>query len=158
MRTRGFQLDPALGNGRLVRAVFAFPLVAMAASVAVLTVYFRGLLLDAAAGGPVAVEGLPLTLLAGGFLMASAGVVLLHSLRLSTRVAGPELRLIRAMRRIREGDVSFRVNLRRGDLLTGLARECNDLLDWLNANPPTGVATGGDVVDVEEPIGAEVER
>jgi hypothetical protein len=38
--------------------------------------------------------------------------------------------------------------LRRGDLLTGLAEECNALLDWLNENPPRGVATGSDVVQV----------
>jgi hypothetical protein len=29
--------------------------------------------------------------------------------------------------------------------LTGLARDCNELLDWLNQNPPSGAHTGNDV-------------
>ena len=71
-------------------------------------------------------------------------------LRLAGRVAGPEYRLRRALQRIRTGDLGFRVNLRRGDLLAGLAQECNELLDWLNANPPRGAHTGTDIVEVAE--------
>jgi hypothetical protein len=40
------------------------------------------------------------------------------------------------------------VSLRRGDLLSGLAQECNELLEYLNSNPPSGAKTGTDVVDI----------
>jgi len=140
--------------------MIGLPVALMAVAVTVLTLYCRSLLVEAAAGQQVTVGTLPLVLVAGGFLVASASVVLLQSTRVVNRVAGPELRLARALQRIREGDLSFRVHLRRGDLLTDLARECNALLDWLNTNPPNGCVTGGDVVEVatetaEEPL-AEV--
>lgn len=138
-----------------MRLAMAAPVVLMFGAILVLTLYFRGLLVAAVAGRPVVIDGLPLLLVAGGFLTASASVVLLQSMRVAARVAGPELRLVRALQRIRSGDLSFRVHLRRGDLLTDLARECNEVLDWLNTNPPEGARTGGDIVQVEE-VPAEV--
>ena len=153
---RSFWLPPTIGSGRLARLALVAPIVLMVSAVAVLTLYCRSLLLEAVAGQPVTVGSVPLVLVAGGFLLASASVVLLQSMRIAARVAGPELRLARAMQRIRRGDVSFRVHLRRGDLLSGLARECNLLLDWLNENPPHGARTGGDIVHVEEPVASEV--
>lgn len=133
-----------------MRLAMGAPVVLMFGAILVLTCYFRGLLAAAAAGRPVVIDGLPLLLVAGGFLTASASVVLLQSMRVAARVAGPELRLVRALQRIRSGDLSFRVHLRRGDLLADLARECNEVLDWLNRNPPAGARTGGDIVLVEE--------
>ncbi len=62
---------------------------------------------------------------------------------------GPSHRLIDAMQRVREGDIGFRVHLRKGDMLMDVANEFNHLLDWLNANPPGDVKVGSDVVDVE---------
>jgi HAMP domain-containing protein len=82
------------------------------------------------------------------FLVAVLAVVVVQSMRASQRVAGPEYRLVQSLRRIRAGDLSFRVHLRRGDLLGGLAEECNALLDYLNANPPEGAQTGTDVVEI----------
>ncbi len=155
---RSFQLPVGLLRGRLVRVALAMPVVAMVSAVLLLTLYCRSLLLDAATGGPVVIGDLPLLLVAGGFLAASASVVLLQSMRLAARVAGPEVRLVRALQRIRSGDLTFRVHLRRGDLLTGLARECNALLDWLNANPPTGSRTGTDIVQFDEATAAVVEE
>ena len=147
---RGFGLPRSLDGGRFEGLMIGVPVFLMVAAVAALTLYCRNLLVEAAAGQQVAIGSLPLLVIAGGFLFASASVVLLQSMRVVAKVAGPELRLARAMQRIRGGDISFRVHLRRGDLLTGLARECNELLDWLNENPPDGARTGGDVVQVEE--------
>lgn len=121
----------------------------MAISLVLLALYCHGLLDSAAAGKVPEIGGLAFWLTIGGFFVACAGSVVWQCVRLATRVAGPEYRLRRALRRIRSHDVGFRVNLRRGDLLGGLARECNELLDWLNENPPAGARTGGDVVDVE---------
>lgn len=53
------------------------------------------------------------------------------------------------MQRVRQGDIAHRVHLRRDDELSQLAAEFNTLLDWLNENPPAGVRTGGDVVEME---------
>jgi hypothetical protein len=58
-------------------------------------------------------------------------------------------RINESIKRIRQGDISFRVTLRKGDHLTDIAEELNKLLDWLNANPPQGVVRGGDTVKVQ---------
>jgi nitrogen fixation/metabolism regulation signal transduction histidine kinase len=81
-------------------------------------------------------------------LLVACLVVVVQGTRMAYRVAGPEHRLIQSLRRVRKGDLAFRVSLRRGDLLSGLAQECNELLDYLNTNPPSGAKTGTDVVDV----------
>lgn len=150
-------LPDASAGGRLVRLALVAPLVGLLVAVVALTFYCSSLLGAAAEGRVVAVGELPLLLLAGGFLLASGLTVVAQSLRVAHRVAGPEFRLCQAMQRIRSGDIAFRVDLRRGDLLTDLAHECNALLDWLNANPPSGVRRGGDVVCVDGglEVGAE---
>ncbi|MFO1077671.1 MAG: hypothetical protein U1E73_08085 [Planctomycetota bacterium] len=86
--------------------------------------------------------------LVGTMVACCAACAVFFAWRAATRVAGPEYRLVLAMQRIRRGDLSFRVHLRRGDLLVPLARECNELLEWLNRNPPQGAVTGGDLVAV----------
>jgi hypothetical protein len=151
-------LLPAGGaGGQLMRVALVAPLGALLAAVVALTFYCTSLLGEAAQGRAVSIGELPLMLLAGGFLVASALTVVAQSLRVANRVAGPEFRLCQALQRIRSGDVAFRVHLRRGDLLTDMAYECNELLDWLNANPPRGVRMGSDVVRVDGglEIGAE---
>lgn len=114
----------------------------------VLTDYCRQLLNDAKQAAPGALDGFTLSFVLGGFVLASAALVMVQASRIASRVEGPERRLIQALRRMRGGDLSFRVHLRRGDPLTAVARECNELLDWLNANPPAGARVGGDIVDV----------
>jgi methyl-accepting chemotaxis protein len=89
-----------------------------------------------------------LLIAAAVFVLASGMLVLVQSLRLANRVAGPEYRLIEVLRRIRSGDLTVRAHLRRADLLHDLAGECNELLEWLNANPPRGAVTGGDVIEI----------
>lgn len=107
------------------------PTVAMFVSVVALVVYCRALLQDAAAGREVAVGESGFWLSVGGFLLASVVVFVFQVVRMASRVAGPEFRLRRSLQRIRSGDLGFRVELRRGDLLGGLAEECNLLVDWL---------------------------
>lgn len=133
----------------VVRVAVAMPLALLLGAVVALAWYCRNLLGDADAGRLVAVGDMPLLLFVGAFLVAGAAVVAVQSLRVANRVAGPEYRLRQALQRIRSGDVGFRISLRRGDLLTGLAAECNELLEWLNHNPPAGVRTGTDVVEVQ---------
>ena len=84
-----------------------------------------------------------------GFCLACGLVVFSHAYRLVTRLLGPSYRLIDAMKPVRTGDIGFRVHLRKGDMLMNVANEFNQLLDWLNSNPPCDVTMGSDVVDVE---------
>jgi hypothetical protein len=128
--------------------VGVLPGLGLAFSLLILAIYCRDVLLAAATGVELPDAGADFWLAVGGFLVASATVVLVAALRLSRRVTGPEYRLRLALQRIRSCDVGFRITLRRGDLLHGLARECNELLDWLNENPPAGMKTGSDVVEV----------
>lgn len=140
-------LDPA-DRRDLHRRPRSMSVIAMAVALVLLTLYCRELLAGARAG-KTDENGTRLLVMAGGFLFASLVAVVVHMRTLAHRVAGPEFRLIQAIRRIRSGDLAFRIHLRRGDLLGGLAGECNDLLEWLNCNPPAGAVTGTDVIDIE---------
>jgi methyl-accepting chemotaxis protein len=115
-----------------------------------LATYLHDVLLDVASGRSPAVDRLGLWLAVVGFVLAAAAVIGVEALRVARGVHGPELRLRLAMQRIRDGDLGFRVTLRRGDLLGGLAQECNELLEWLNQNPPVGARVGSDVVEVDD--------
>lgn len=128
--------------------VIGVPAAALLVGFLGLLLYCRGLL-QAAAGGRDLVFGESAAWLSiGGFLVASLVVFLVQVVRLTHLVEGPEHRLQQTLRRIRGGDLSFRISLRRGDLLQGLAQECNEVLEWLNRCPPAGARTGGDVVAV----------
>ncbi len=124
--------------GRLAALATLLPGVVMCITLVALVVYCRDLLLSAAAGEHVAVGEAGFWLVVGGFLAACAGVAVLQARRLGRLVAGPELRLVRSLQRMRSGDLDFQVRLRSGDLLTSLAAECNDLLDTLRRNQPAG--------------------
>ncbi len=159
-RSQRRQILPNGGDdGRLVRLALTLPLLLLLLAVVALTLVCGELLDRAVAGQPAALGAGTIYLVAGTFLFACAVVVVVQSLRVAARVSGPEHRLRLAMQRIRSGDVGFRVNLRRGDLLGELAHECNALLDWLNKNPPGAVRTGGDLVELpgssEEDLAAD---
>lgn len=133
--------------------VIGVPAVALLVGFLGLLLYCRGLLQSAALGREVVFGESAAWLSIGGFLVASLLVFLVQVVRLTQLVEGPEHRLRQSLRRIRGGDLSFRISLRRGDLLQGLAHECNEVLEWLNQCPPSGVRTGGDVV----PLAAQEE-
>jgi hypothetical protein len=141
-------LDGGPSSRQLLRLSLLVPLAVLFSSVLLLTFMCHQLLASAEQGEPVGESPLALFAAAGGFLMASVAVVVLQAARVAHRVAGPEYRLVQAIRRMRSGDLSFRIKLRKGDMLTALADECNGLLDWLNCSPPPGCKTGTDVVDL----------
>jgi hypothetical protein len=120
----------------------------LAAAVVAVALLCRQLLVDAAAGDAVPAAVVPFYAAGACFLLAALAVVILQSMRVAQRVTGSQQRLVEGLRRIRAGDLAFRIHLRRGDLLTDLAHECNALLDWLNASPPEGARTGTDVFEV----------
>jgi len=69
-----------------------------------LTLLCHRLLVSAAAGGAIGSGQVPLYVAAGCFLFAAGAVVVIQSLRVAQRVAGPEHRLIQSLRRIRTGE------------------------------------------------------
>ena len=142
-QTRG---APVRLVGRLGRIAVALPGVAMCVTLVALAVYCRELLRSAADGERVVIGEAGFWLVVGGFLATCTGVAVLQARRLGRLVAGPELRLQRSLKRMREGDLDFRVRLRAGDLLTGLADECNQLLDAMQAQrervPPVDPTSG----------------
>lgn len=138
----------------VLRAALLLPALVVALTSLVFAETCHRLLTDAAAGGGDA-NSWTLMLVIGGFVLASAVLVVVQAGRVAHRLTGPELRLVESLRRIRQGDLSFHVHLRRGDPLVNVARECNALLDWLNVNPPPGSRTGGDIVEVEPAIDGE---
>jgi len=148
-RDRRGAIDPSR-NGRAGSVAIVIPLVVLAIAVLGITIFCRRLLQDATEVGATGPADLPIYVAAGCFLLSAGAVVVIQSSRVAERVAGPEHRLIQGLRRLRSGDLSFRLNLRKGDLLTGLAHECNELIEWLNQNPPVGARTGSDMLEVAE--------
>lgn len=141
----------------LTRLFLCAALALLISTLVVLTVSGRQLLLAAGAalvGSQRQTEHV-LLLAAAGFVLASITLVLVQTVRIGNRVAGPEYRLIQVLRRIRSGDLTVRAHLRTGDLLRPLASECNALLEWLNENPPQGSITGGDLFEIEQPEGEQ---
>ncbi|MBM4060489.1 MAG: hypothetical protein FJ265_05255 [Planctomycetes bacterium] len=142
-------------SARLLRVLLFAPVVGMLAVMVGAACYAVAVLGDAAAGLPADGSGAPWWFFGGCFGVSLVAAVA-QALRVAGRAAGPEYRLCQALRRIRAGDLAFRVHLRRGDLLADLARECNELIEWLNRHPPPGARTGSDVLHVD--ADAEVER
>lgn len=146
-RSRDRETLPLVASGAR-HAALLLPALVLVVAALVLTDYCRRILAESAQAVPAGLDQFTLALVLGGFLLASAALVVVQAARVATRLEGPERRLIEALRRMRGGDLAFRVHLRRGDPLTGVARECNELLDWLNQNPPAGAQVGGDIVEV----------
>ena len=133
---------------KIIFAICLFPAISLSVATLIVAVFCRKLLSEAMmteAGLPSLV---PLFLFLLGFTIVSGAIVIHQALRFSHRIAGPAHRLIQSIDQVREGDISFRVDLRQGDHLTELADSFNQLLDWLNENPPAGVKTGSDVVQL----------
>jgi methyl-accepting chemotaxis protein len=133
---------------RIILTVSLIPTIGLSVCTLIVAVFCRRLLGEATEHDVALPSLVPLFFAILGFTVASAAVVVFQALRFSHRIAGPAYRLVKSMERIRTGDISFRVNLRRGDHLTEVATEMNNLLDWLNENPPAGVKTGTDLVRV----------
>ena len=135
------------GRGSFVRTAL-LPELLLIISTGVLAWYCRDLLLQARQHD-LDLPGLfPLFVSLLGLVVVAWVLVLGQAARSARRLAGPMHRITVAMQRTRGGDISHRVHLRRGDNLKEVAAEFNRILDWLNENPPAGVRTGHDLVEV----------
>ncbi len=133
---------------RILFAIAFVPTLGLTLCCIIVAIFCRRLLVEATQAEAELPSLVPLLASLVAFVFVSGVVVLMQGLRFSHRVAGPIYRLTASMRRIRTGDIGFRVTLRRGDHLKELADELNLTLDWLNQNPPRGVRTGSDIVEV----------
>jgi len=134
-RRKAWLINPAM-QGRIVFRMTALP-AAVLAGIAVFTgVYCSDVLEEARALDQELPDLMPLIWLVMAFELIAAGMLVMHALRLSHTIAGPAYRIAKSIERIRSGDISFRVQLRKGDHLTELRDEMNLLLEWLQKNPP----------------------
>jgi methyl-accepting chemotaxis protein len=135
---------------RIQIAVSLLPAIGLAVCGAGIALSCDALLTEALAAKPALPSLLPMFVAFGAYVLVSVAVVVRQATLFSNRIAGPVWRLVRSMQRVREGDLTFRVTLRRGDHLEELVVEFNRLIEWLNENPPPGAKTGSDLVDVED--------
>ncbi len=149
-RDRRRSIVVSAAQRRRFLACAALPALGLALATVVVSFYCRGLLTEADAARTDLPSLLPLNLSVLGFIVLSGGVVMHQARRFSHRIAGPTYRISRAMRRVRDGDIGFRIALREDDYLGEIADEFNLLLDWLNEHPPDGASLGGDIVDLVE--------
>lgn len=84
-----------------------------------------------------------------GLIAAVLVALLVEVANIVRRFRRPEQQVRLAMQRIRAGDVGFRIARRRGEPLGRLVHECNDLLEWLNRNPPEGARLDRDVFELD---------
>lgn len=126
-------------QGRMVMGMAALPAVAIAGIAVFTGVYCSHVMEEALQLDSELPDLMPLIWLVISFEVFSAGILLVSSLKISHTIAGPAYRIQKSLERIRSGDISFRVKLRKGDHLTEVRDELNRLLDWLQEHPPTGI-------------------
>lgn len=128
-------------QGRMILGMALTPSLALAA-IAVLTAVWCTRTMENAALEEAELPNLtPVFYVVVAFELVAAVYLMVNSLKISHRVAGPAYRICKSLERIRSGDLAFTVNLRKGDHLTEIRDQLNLLLDWLNENPPKGCTT-----------------
>lgn len=85
------------------------------------------------------------------FVFASAGAVVYQALKISNRVAGPQVNMRRVVDRVIAGEHDQRVRLREGDFMQSTAADINRLIEHFTAKPPPGPKTSIDVDAVAAP-------
>ena len=89
-------------------------------------------------------------------LLVFAATVVVQALRVSHRVEGSAYRMMKAMERVRQGDLAFTVTLRKKDHLHELADELNRLIGWIRTQLPaqSAAAAGGPGAASAPPAGS----
>ena len=93
----------------------------------------------------------PQTVTALVFFAFTATFLVAMALRLSHQVAGASYRISQTLVAYREGDRDVRAHLRHGDLLTELADDLNDFLDWMDEKESARPRGGSSVAAVSSP-------
>ena len=127
-------------QGRLMAKMTLLPGIVLAGIAVFTAVYVTRVMNHATATDAELPDLMPLFYLVIVFELLAAVFLLANSLKASHLVAGPAYRICKSLERIRSGDLAFEVKLRKGDHLTEIQDELNQLIDWLNEHPPMGVA------------------
>ena len=142
---------------RMVMAATWPPSVGMVAAIVLLGLFCNRIGGEALQAG-VELRSLLLMFLATSvFMVASMGFVIWTAVRISHRVAGPTVNVSNTLRRVREGDRSARVHLRRFDFLQSLAGTLNEHLEWLESELPSTKQQEGETVGADRLEGHAVE-
>lgn len=128
-------------QGRMILNMAVLPSLALVGIAVSTGLYCNNLMQEAIALDSELPNMMPLFWLVIGFELVAAVFLLVNSLKISHTVAGPAYRICKSLERIRNGDLAFTVQLRKGDHLTEVRDQLNLLLDWLNANPPANCVT-----------------
>jgi len=140
-RRKTKRVNPLL-QGRLVRSIVLVPCLCLGA-IAMGVVYLTGRLAQEATRSDAVLPSLlPLMYSVLAFVVFAAVFLYVRARSIAFHVAGPVYRFSETFRRIRTGDVAFRIGLRKGDVLGDLKDEINATLEWLEAHPPAGVEDG----------------
>ncbi len=128
-------------QGQLILKISLFPTLALAATTILLSIFCQKLTDEALVADVELPSLVPLFITVMGFVLVSVMFLLYNALKISHRIAGPIYRICQSIKRIREGDVAFKIALRTGDHLEEVRDELNLLLDFLNENPGPGLKT-----------------
>ena len=132
-------------QGELILKISLFPTLALAATTVLLAVFCQKLTDEALVADIELPSLVPLLMTTMVFVFVSVLFLLYNALKISHRIAGPIYNICRCLKRMREGDIGFKVTLRQGDHLEEIRDELNLVLDWLNENPPAGATTRASV-------------
>ena len=137
-RRKTTKVNPLL-QGQLVRSITTVPCLCLGA-ISMGVIYFTSRLAGEATRSDAVLPSLvPLMYAVIAFVLLAAVFIIARAQRTAFHVAGPIYRFSETFKRIRSGDVGFRIALRKGDVLGGLKDEINETLEWLEAHPPQGV-------------------
>ncbi len=128
-------------QGRMILSISLFPSIGLAVGALLVSVFCNRLSREAGQFDVELESLLPLFLTVVGFLFAAGLFLVVNAMKISHQVAGPMYRISQSLRRMRHGDLNFKVGLRKGDHLDEIAEELNLLLDALNDNPFPGATT-----------------
>ena len=128
-------------QGRLITNMALLPSIALAGIAVFTGFYVKGMMTEAIATDSELPNLMPLFYLVIIFELMAAVFLMVNSLKISHKVAGPAYRICKSLEQMRSGDISLTVKLRQGDHLGEIRDELNLLLDYLNENPPKGART-----------------
>lgn len=143
-------------QGNMILHVSLAPAVALAIATVLISMFCFRLQSEAVAARVQLPSLTPLLITLFGFVAVASLFIMLNAMRISNRVSGPAHNIARAMQRIREGELDFKVVLRDGDQLECLEEEVNKTLEWLREHPPQGDAASaaqGQDAQTEAPRG-----
>jgi methyl-accepting chemotaxis protein len=127
-------------QARIVFGLTALPMGVLLLAAIVMWILARNLFDEAEASNADLPSLGPLVMTQFVFVVLAGALAVWEAWRYSHRVVGPAHRLASSLRRLRGGDTSFRVELRRGDELQVIADELNALVEQLQRQASTGAA------------------